>query len=223
MFKALFYKEWIKTRRIILLIGVILFALIIYTFINTGQMFRVGGAVQTWSNIILKDMSLLPEIIKWFPLLAGCLLGLVQFVPEMTDKRLKLTLHLPLPETKILSSMLMYGILVLSGLYIFLYLILFGGLQMYYASEIISAMTWRILPWLLAGVVSYLFIAWICLEPVWRQRMFNALIAIGGLALFYIDAKSGAYIFFVPYLIIIAIAGFYFPFYSTARFKDGAQ
>jgi hypothetical protein len=223
MLKSLFYKEWIKTKRIILLMGIIAIALIIYTFINTGQMFRVGGALQTWTNVILKDMAILPEIIKWFPLLAGCLLGLVQFVPEMTDKRLKLTLHLPLPESKILSSMLMYGILALLVIYILMYLALNIGLQLYYPSEIICAMTSQILPCFLGGIAAYFFVSWICIEPVWRQRIFNIIIAISGLSLFSFGAKSGAYIPFIPYLIAIVIIGFYFPFYSTARFKDGAQ
>lgn len=223
MFSALFYKEWIKTRRVILLSGIILISLIIYTFINTGQSFRVGGAVQAWTNIILKDIPILPSIIKWFPLLAGVLLGLVQFIPEMTDKRLKLTLHLPLPETKILSSMLLYGIIILAVFFLLMYLTLLIGLQSYYPAEIIKAMTWQILPSLLGGITSYFFAAWICLEPVWRQRVFNALIATGGLALFWIDAKSGAYSSFTLYLVLIILIGFFFPFYSTARFKDGAQ
>lgn len=223
MFNALFYKEWIKTRRVVLLLGVILASLIIYTFINTGQMFRVGGAVQTWASIVLKDMAVLPAVMKWFPLLVGVMLGLVQFIPEMTDKRLKLTLHLPLPESRILSAMLLYGVMVLSGLYIVTYLSLLIGFQGYYPSEIIGLMTWQILPSLLGGVVSYLFAAWICLEPVWRQRVFNTLAAIGGLSLFCIEAKSGAYASFIYYLVAILIIGFIFPFYSASRFKDGAQ
>lgn len=223
MFVALFYKEWIKTKRIILLLGIISISLIIYTFINAAQVFRVGGAVQTWANIILKDMPVLPTVIKWFPLLIGVLIGLVQFIPEMTDKRLKLTLHLPLPETRILSSMLLYGSVVLFSFFLVMYLALFIGLQVYYPSEIVKAMTWQILPSLLGGIISYFFASWICLEPVWRQRVFNTLIAIGGLFLFCIEAKSGAYSLFLPYLICIIIVGFFFPFYSTARFKDGAQ
>lgn len=223
MSKALFYKEWIKTRRVILLLGIILLALIIYSFINTGQMFRIGGAVQTWTNIILKDMPFLPEVIKWFPLLAGLLLGLVQFIPEMTDKRLKLTLHLPLPEGKILSSMLIYGIISLLILYLLFYLILFFGLQVYYPAEIIKVMNWQIIPYLLGGIGSYFFAAWICLEPTWRQRVFNTLAAIAGISLFYMDAKPGAYVTFIPFLITFVVIGFLFPFYSTSRFKDGAQ
>jgi hypothetical protein len=223
MLQALFYKEWIKTRRIILLMAILMIALLVYTFINTGQSFRMGGAVQVWSNVILKDMSLLPSFIQWFPLLAGSLLGWTQFIPEMTDKRLKLTLHLPLPESKILSSMLLYGTIVCLSLFVCMYLILAITLQSYYAGEMIVAMTWKMIPWLLGGILGYYFTCWICLEPVWRQRVLNTLCAIGGLSLYYMSAKSGGYSSFLPYVLLMVVIGSTFPFYSTARFKEGTQ
>jgi hypothetical protein len=222
MIKALFYKEWIKTKRVILLIGILLAASLVYAFINTGQVFRVNGAVQAWSNIILKNMSVLPDIVQWFPLLAGCLLGVVQFVPEMTNKRLKLTLHLPLPESRILSAMLLYGIVVLLACYLVLYLVLSVGMQSFYASEIIGLMAYEVVPWCLGGITAYLFTAWICIEPSWLQRVCSAIVAAGGLSLFYLDEMPGAYASFIPVLVVIAIIGFLFPFYSAARFKEGA-
>jgi hypothetical protein len=223
MLQALFYKEWIKIRRIILLMALLMIALLVYAFINTGQSFRMGGSVQVWSNVILKDMPLLPSFIQWFPLLAGSLLGWTQFIPEMTDKRLKLTLHLPLPESKILSSMLLYGTIVSLSLFACMYLILAIGLQSYYADEMIVAMIWKMIPWLLGGMLGYYLTCWICLEPVWRQRVLNTLCAIGGLSLYYLNAKSGGYSPFLPYLLLLVVIGFIFPFYSTVRFKEGTQ
>jgi hypothetical protein len=223
MFSALFYKEWIKTKRIILLLIIALIALFMYTFINTEQTFRLNGYVQSWANVILKDLSVLPEITKWFPLFAGLLFALVQFIPEMTDKRMKLTLHLPLPEPKIVLSMLTYGFAVLLVVYLIMYMMWSIGLRFYYATEIITFMTWQVAPYFLGGLTSYLFTAWICLEPVWRQRLFNSLAATGGLYLFYMETKQGAYMTFIPYLIVMMIAAFCFPFYSTARFKEGSQ
>ncbi|MDR1525893.1 MAG: hypothetical protein LBS79_11670 [Tannerella sp.] len=223
MYKALFYKEWIKTKRVIFLSAIILPALIIYTYINTEQMFRLGGHVQTWTNVILKDMSVLPEIAKWFPLFTGLLLALVQYIPEMTDKRMKLTLHLPLPERKIVLSMLLYGTVTLLSAYLLMYLILSMELRFYYTTEIIRSMTWLFLPYFCGGLTAYLLTAWICLEPVWKQRVFNILTGAGGLYLFYIGAKSGAYTTIISYLAVLMVAVFCFPFYSTARFKDGVQ
>lgn len=223
MIQALLFKEWIKTRRVVTLIGIIFVALIIYTLINTGQQFRVGGAVQTWSIVILKDMPILPSFAQWVPILSGLLLGISQFAPEMHDKRLKLTLHLPLAETKIMTILLFFGIGILLFIFLLSYLILSFSFSFYYPAEVIEAMVWSSLPHLFAGIFGYLFTAWISLEPVWRHRIGYTLASIGLLYFLFIRAISGAYAPFVPYLTVLLILCFFFPFYSMYRFKDGAQ
>ncbi len=223
MIQALLFKEWIKTRRVVTLIGIIFVALIIYTLINTGQQFRLGGAVQIWSTVILKDMPILPGFVQWIPFLAGLLLGVSQFAPEMHDKRLKLTLHLPMLETKIMSILLFFGIGILLFIFLLSYLVLSFSFSFYYPSETIKAMIWGNLPYLFAGVFGYLFAAWISLEPVWRQRIGYTLASIGFLSFLFIRSVSGAYIPFMPYLVVLMILCFFFPFYSMYRFKDGAQ
>ncbi|MBB4035347.1 hypothetical protein GGR21_001236 [Dysgonomonas hofstadii] len=223
MLQALFYKEWCKTKRVILLLFLVFIGVLGYTFINIDQMFRISGAINTWSNIIMKDMSILPQIMTWVPVLAALLLSFAQFIPEMTDKRLKLTLHLPMPENKIMTTMLLYGICTLLTLYILSYIILVIGASIYFPSEIVAGMLWQSIPWFLAGILSYILATWVTLEPTWRQRISNAFIAICFLSFFFITAKSGAYSTFIPYLILVVIISISFPFYSTARFKDGAQ
>ena len=223
MLQALFYKEWIKTRKVNWVVAVIFAALIAYTFINTAQMFRIGGAVMTWNNVILKDMPIVHDAFKWLPLLAGLFVGFAQFVPEMINKRLKLTLHLPLPEVNTIAILLFYGLLVLSVVFLFTYIVLSVGLSLYYPYEIIVNMTERIAPWFVGGLVSYLLVGWVCIEPVWRQRLFNVLISLCLLSFFYIGVNSGSYNPFLIYLIFVSVLIFSFPFYSTIRFKEGAQ
>ncbi|HBL33181.1 MAG TPA: hypothetical protein DDZ96_05100, partial [Porphyromonadaceae bacterium] len=189
---------------------------------NVNQMFRVNGAVQTWFNVIVKDITLLGQM-QWLPLLAGVLLALSQYVPEMVDKRLKLTLHLPLPEKNIMAAMLGYGAAVLVTLFALTYLILTVGLGVYYPSEIVHSALWASLPWFLAGLTAYFCVAWVCMEPVWRQRIADTLMAVCLLSLFFIDAKSGAYATFVFYSIAIVCVVAAFPLYSMVRFKDGVQ
>lgn len=223
MFKALFYKEWIKTRRIVLLAGIAFAGVIAYCFINTGQVFRVEGPIQAWGNIILKDMNVLPPFTQWLPILVAVAVALTQYIPEMVNKRLKLTLHLPLPETRIVSIMLGYGIVVLLSAYIVAYLILIAGLWLYYPGEIIAATVWKSLPWLLAGLAGYALSAWICMEPVWRQRILNAFVSVCILSLFFIGASPGAYAPLMPALVLLVAISYGFPFYSAARFKEGKQ
>lgn len=223
MFQALFYKEWIKSRRLIFLTGIIFVGVVIYSFINVGQTFRVDGAVQAWGSVILKDSPVFPVIMQWLPILAALAVSLAQFIPEMTNKRLKLTLHLPMSETKIIGAMLCYGLCVLALIYLTTYIMLMIGFSFYFPYEIRMLALLKSLPWFAAGIAGYFAVAWICLEPVLRQQIYNTFIAICILSLFFIKAQSGAYLPLLPFLLIVIIVCFGMPFYSSARFKEGKQ
>jgi hypothetical protein len=156
-------------------------------------------------------------------LLAGVLVAITQYVPELQFKRLKLTLHLPLDENKIVSTMLLYGfgvVLLLSFVTLSLLLL---GLSNSFPAEIVGASFQQSLPWFLAGPAAYLIAAWICLEPQWKQRVLNTIPGIIALSFFFLKAKSGAYQPFDPYLTGLVIIAFSFAFYSTTRFKEGIQ
>ena len=159
MIKAIFYKEWIKTRRSVFLLSFITLGLIIYTFINTGQIFRINEANGAWGLIIQQDMSLVPAVMKWFLIFAPILIAIDQFVAEITDKRLKLTMHLPVKESKVILSMLLYGFTVSLGISMVLFLALNIGFSFYYASEILCAMMLKLLPYSLAGLTGYFLVS----------------------------------------------------------------
>ncbi len=222
MCNSIFYKEWIKSRKILLLLSIVFTGMIAYLFMSISQDFRVSGAVSVWGNVITKDMPLV-SLLKWLPLASGILLALAQFTPEMQNKRLKLTLHLPLSETSIITCMLLYGIVVMLVLLACTSLIVLWGLNLYFAREIIVATCWVAAPWLLAGPIAYLFTSWICIEPVWIRRILYAFTGICGLSFCFITAHSGAYSPFIPYLLAWTIISFAFPFYSAIRFKEGKQ
>ncbi|MFT3739508.1 MAG: hypothetical protein QM786_12180 [Breznakibacter sp.] len=222
MYQSIVYKEWIKTGKLVILASVLFLSAIAYSFISTAQILRLNGAVDVWETIIMKDLPLLSTL-KWLPLLAAILLALAQYIPEMQNKRLKLTLHLPLPEIFVVTTMLGFGIVVLLSIFTITYAVLLTGLRIWFAPEIVLLSFYASLPWFVAGLAAYLLTAWICLEPVWRRRIVYVVFAIGCLSLFFIGARSGGYNSFIPYLIVVTVLGALFPFYSVARFKEGAQ
>lgn len=222
MIQSIFYKEWIKTRRIVWLIYAVTAGMILYIFLKTSQAIRLNGAVQLWETIVQKDFSLV-SLIEYLPLMAGIILALSQYTAEMQNKRFKLTLHLPLSESRILTAMLLYGIITLSILFVATELIILTGLSLNFPKEIVIFNFWKSIPWFLAGIAGYLICSWICLEPVWKQRIINAIPGISALSFFFLETKSGGFIPFLPYLIVFIIISFFFSFYSTIRFKEGAQ
>lgn len=222
MYKSIFYKEWIKTRKLIGLLVLIFIGLITYIFIDILQLLRTSGAVNFVETVVQKDVALLP-LIKYIPALSGILLAISQYVPEMQNKRLKLTLHLPIPESSIVSLMLGYGFMVMFLLLFVVFTILLIGLGILFPVEIVCANFFSALPWFLAGLAGYLITSWASLEPVWKYRVSDAIAGLCCLSFFFISARSGGMTAFLPVLMTIIIISFSFAYYSVTRFKEGAQ
>ena len=222
MFKSIIYKEWIKTKVVVAVIAIVFLGVGIYSFIAINASIRLSGIVNVWEEIVQKD----PVIFSYFqylPMIAGILLAITQFIPELQSKRLKLTLHLPINENSILMTMLLYGVTVILLLLIITMSLLLFGLSQRFPSEFVWSAFQQLLPCFFAGLAAYLITSWICLEPQWKQRILNMIPGILFLSLFLISAKSGAYSTFLPFLIGAIIVSFSFSFYSTIRFKEGVQ
>lgn len=222
LFKALSYKEWVKTRKFVFVVLLLLAAVTVYAYIDVTYSIRVNEAVNVWYGFIFQGMSVSGLMMYLMPL-SGIAMAIVQFVPEMTNKRLKLTLHLPASETRLVSAMLLFGY----GVLLVLYLASMGLLSLLVGrilpAEVICMMVSQLLPWAMAGLTGYGFTVWICVEPSWKQRLFNMLISLGLLAVFFVSLYPGTYSGFVWGMMLILISSFVFPFYSCVRFKQGIQ
>ena len=222
LFKALSYKEWIKTRKVIGILFFVIVAVLVYSFIEVNHSIRLDNANNIWYSFLFMYGDL-PRVAYQIPLLAGLSLALVQFVPEMVNKRLKLTLHLPADETSIISSMLCFGYLVLSGLFLLMVIVYAIGLTLIFPSEITCSLLSKLLPSIVAGLAVYGLTAWICFEPQWKQRIFNLVIAIGLLSILFTSEDTGVYLHFGIGLLLILVVSFVLPFFSVNRFKHGVQ
>jgi len=216
------YKEWIKTRWALLIVVMVWAGALAYSFIGIATDLRLTGAGAVWESIVQKGTTYF-GLLHWLPLLTGVFVAIAQYAPEVTNKRLKLTLHLPLPEARIMLTMLGYGVAVLAALFGLAAAVAGGGAAAYFPAEIVRWNLVYIHPWLWGGLAAYLLTTWVCIEPVWRQRLFDALVAGCLLALFYFRETPGAYTPFVPYLIAVTAAGGGLIFYSLIRFKEGQQ
>jgi len=141
----------------------------------------------------------------------------------MVQKRIKLTLHLPLKERTIVLLMLAQGLLSL----LLLFAAQIGGVliytAIYFSAEFIYSTLITMVPWYLAGFTSYLFVAMICIEPTWKRRIFNAVLATGTIQLVFISSFPGAYSQIIKWIILIPVFVMPFTFLSISRFKEGEQ
>src|SRR5882757_1491799 len=116
MWKSIIYKEWLKIRKpavILFLVG-LLTIIGIYSGVRHDLVLRDAELV--WVKIMIMNYVYF-TILKFMPLIIGLLIGVAQFVPETIDKRIKLTLHLPVDEETVVLKMMGFGALSLFILY----------------------------------------------------------------------------------------------------------
>lgn len=82
MKKAIFYKEWIKTRRYFPIALIVSVIFIIYALLGIQRVINFRGVAHLWEILLSRDVVFI-ETLTYIPLLTGLLLAIVQFVPEM--------------------------------------------------------------------------------------------------------------------------------------------
>ena len=107
-------------------------------------------------GVMLEKEVVFIDILQYLPALLGVLLAVVQFVPEMAQKRLKLTLHLPFPQWKMILLMSGIGLGALALLFIVQTAVLWGYFHALLAPELVARILLTALPWYLAGLTLYL-------------------------------------------------------------------
>lgn len=220
MWKSVFYKEWLKIRWFLPGYTILAIIGIGYLFLTVRHSFAFSGGKNTWYEILFMGRQYFSPL-KFVPLAGGLVLALVQYIPETVDKRIKLSLHLPTGDNKILLLMQLFGGagLLLSYLIIFG---LFAGLSMaYFPVQLVTSCMISIFPWFLAGLIAYFLIALIVLEPNWKFRVCYSLTGGFLVSMYLKSAVMAAYgpansgLFLLTALLSIAFL------FSAYRFKKG--
>ncbi|MBE5048180.1 hypothetical protein [Alistipes onderdonkii] len=222
MIKAIFYKEWIKMRWFCLVAALFLAGFTAYALLRVQRVITFKGAAHIWEVMLEKEVVFV-DILQYLPVLLGVLLALVQFIPEMTHKRLKLTLHLPFPQRKMILLMMGVGLAALAVLSAVQAFVLWCYFHTLLAPELVSRILLTSLPWYLAGLALYPLAAWVCLEPTWRRRVADILVAVGVCRLFFLSETPQAYDGMLPWLLALLLCVLFFPLLSVYRFKQGCQ
>ena len=212
MIQAIFYKEWIKTRWYLLLATLFMIGITGYSMLRIGRTIAIQGIDHLWVVMVQKDA-----------LLIGILLAAVQFFPEMQRKCLKLTLHLPYSQKKMVMSMLAYGVLALVTCFAMSFIIMGVYLPQHFTSELVQRILLSAAPWFLAGFAGYLLVSWICLEPTWKRRVLNLIIAALIFRVYFLAPGAEAYNSFLPWLTLYTLLIASLSWISVVRFKAGKQ
>ena len=218
--KHLLYKEWIKTRwyAAVGLAGSLILS--VYACIDAVSMLHDLGGAFFYSTLLTGNIALMTQL-KYLPLAIALLIGLPQFLPEITNKRIRLTLHLPVGSTAVVYTMVLYGLAVFCCTLLPALLITTATLAACFPAEVVVATLQTLLPWLLGGMTAYFFTAMIAFEPVWKFRFGYILIAYLTLRFFYLGYGVGNAVTAYPLLLVITLVSSLAVIYTSHRFNKG--
>lgn len=222
MEKAIFYKEWIKMRSLLPVMGIALIGVTLYALLRIDRAVTLNGAPHLWQVMLDKEVVFI-EMLRFIPLIAGLLLSLTQFIPEMQHKRLKLTLHLPYPRHRMILLMAAIGLGILTLLFAVQGVVLWSYLHRLLAPELTSRALLTALPWWLAGLTLYMLCAWICVEPTRYRRGIYIVMTLGVCRMFYLSDVPQSYDGMLLWLAGLLAGVFFLPLLSVRRFKEGCQ
>ncbi len=221
----LFYKEWIKTRWAFLGTLIPGIAIIMYIFTAVENKITLKGA----KTIMLRILYDEPPFIyyasfQYIPLLTALCIGLSQYIPEVMQKRIRLTLHLPVKNTVLISGMAGFGLLLLT-----LSNLIYAGLFLCYnirlfPEEITKPVMISLIPWFLSSYMAYNFMALIAVEPGKWRKLAYSVIAYYILQLFLTGKEPhGAFGASIPVMILMAVLSSGLVLYSSQRFYKGEK
>lgn len=193
-----------------------------YSMLRVGRTIDMKGIDHLWMVMVLKD-AIFIDLLQFVPLLIGILLAAVQFFPEMQRKCLKLTLHLPYSQKRMVLLMLAYGVCVLVISFALSIILMGVYLPQHFTGELVQRILLSAAPWFLAGFSGYLLVSWVCLEPTWKRRVLNMIIAALIIRVYFLAPGAEAYNSFLPWLALYTLLIASLSWISVVRFKAGKQ
>ena len=226
MVKSLLYKEWLKIRWsffglvLLNLLVVISICIPIYNDFKFYKANEIFGGVVSWGYLFYIDLM-------YIPLATGILLAIFQFFPEMNANRLKLSLHLPMKESKLLTIMLWHGLSLLMCLFVLDSILISLFTSIFFPSDVISSYLIVSLPWFLAGLTGYIFISIIFVEPSWSRRILYLVLGVGFVSWYYDTFTFAGFSFIFsksyPYFILVTILLTPIILFSGNNYKRGIK
>ncbi len=220
MIRSIFFKEWLKTRIVVILSVLLSLALCAYLLLSTSRLIDLNGTMPVWDTLLNRDVVLI-ELLRYLPLIVGVLLGIAQCLPEMTQKRIKLTLHLPIDNWKSIGCMVLYGAIVMIVLAVLDLGVCLIVLAKWLPAELLLRIFLTACVWYLAGLLAYFFAIWIALEPTWKMRILELIFAGACMRGFFMSTMPETYNAFLPIMLIFTILCAALPMISINRFKQG--
>ena len=120
--------------------------------LRIGRTIAIQGIDHLWVVMVQKD-AIFIDLLQFVPLLIGIFACCrTAFFPEMQRKCLKLTLHLPYSQKKMVMSMLAYGVLALVTCFAMSFIMMGVYLPQHFTSELVQRVLLSAAPWIFCRI-----------------------------------------------------------------------
>lgn len=178
IFRAVFFKEYVKTR--VCMAGLTAASLVYMAWIwlTVHRLFLLDHPEIVWYRVM--DLGQMPyAALTALPVACACIFCCFQFLPEMQDERLRISLHLPCGMAPLLLAHLFFGLAFLTLLFLLDGFLLVLTLGRHFPKEAVHTALLTAAPWFLAGLYAYLCTTYAILEPHRRAKLMGVLLGIG--------------------------------------------
>ena len=220
MLKALFIKEWIKIRWILIGFFVVALFSAAKLLLDIHHQIELMGAGNLWDILLFNNFNPY-RWMEYVPLVTGISIALAQFIPEVQHKRIKLSFHLPVNENRMLMQLTLMGNLFLLTIFLSELVIALVGITFVLPKKLILDALITLAPWFLGGITAYHLTTMVVFEFTAIRRLLLILVASAFITLFYQSATIGAYRPALPLLAILTILTFFTHLYTAYRFRKG--
>lgn len=164
MFKSIFLKEFLKIKYYLLfsfLFSVVVLAY--FTFKLNFEFSTIEPESMMWYRFVQLEQKPYFNLI-YFYLIFASLFAIFQFLPELIQKRVKVTIHLPLNLIQNVLFHITIGLFFIILFFTFLSLSLLVITSHYYPEEIIQIIFKDTVFYSLISIISYIFISSLIIE-----------------------------------------------------------
>ncbi|MCW7753552.1 hypothetical protein OOT00_06060 [Desulfobotulus sp. H1] len=220
MWQSLFMKEWLKLRWYFTAALLVNLGVCMKIFLDIRQIIHMEHAEMVWYQAIHLH-TLFYEPLRYLPLITGLVLATAQFLPEVSGRRMRISLHLPMNQNRMLFLSLLAGILhlaAITGLDILLTGILLFN---YFPAEVARASVPTLLPWICAGFLAYLGGVHLLLEPSPSRRIFHAFVFASLTAVHFTGSGYNWLSPVLPFLFMLSVLALPGIFDACRRFRQG--
>ncbi len=221
MIKSIWLKEYIKLKKILVILLLIHIAVSVYYFITLRGGFEMITPVQIWSDIIAKNSIFFYRYEAVFYGTA-ITLGVFQFLPEVIKRSFRISCHLPMNEYIMVASTISFSIIFLTLLFVIDTVLICIVSSLFFPYDIYSLIPKVMLYWYLEAILIYMIASILTLEPLWKNKIRIAILIVGIVTLVDVSVYKTDiyYVLIVVGIVLISIPIIYYP---AIRFRKGVM